>query len=130
MTESTPLADRYGRRRSPVFAISAAAVVLLGSFGVWVAWVMDTDPTSGLDWLTYGGTFSGNSARIDFTVTAPPGTPVSCAVRTLSEQMATNGWIIRDFPASATHSTDYSVTINAVSLAANGDVYRCWKTDS
>jgi hypothetical protein len=90
---------------------------------------MDTDPTSGLDWYSYSGNFSERSARIEFTVNAPPGTPVSCAIRTQASDMATNGWVIKNYPASTTHATNYSVTIRAVSDVANGDVYRCWKTD-
>jgi hypothetical protein len=130
MTASNPPADRYGRRRSPVLTIGVTAAVLLGAFGTWLAWVFATDPAGGLDWNATAAKFNGNSAHITFTVSAPPGTKVSCAIRTLGSNMATNGWVIRDFPAASVQSTDYVIDVRSVTTPTSADVYRCWKTGS
>lgn len=130
MSALTPPPDRYGRRRSPVLAITIVATLALGLFGTWFVWVQQTDPTSGLEWVAFRWSREGTSATVTFQITAPPGTPVSCVLRTIDDGMATNGWVVRDFPGSPDHVTQYSETIRSVSEPAGVDVYRCWRTSS
>ena len=128
---TSPPAGRYGgptRMSRVAWAIAGTLVV---AFFSWTAWVFATDPTSGIEWVAFetsGG--GGTTSTVTFQISAPPGTPVTCILRTVDSTMGTNGWVVRDFAASDSFTTQYTEEIRAVSAIAGIDVDRCWKTGS
>ena len=123
----TPPAGRYGGSTPSRRAVWIIASVTLVSFFGWVGWVFQTDPTSGIEWVAFESTTNGTSASVTFQISAPPGTPVTCAIRTVGSSMGTNGWDIRSYPASTEHTTQYSASIHAVNEISGVEVFRCWR---
>lgn len=130
MTSTTsPPTDRYGGApsRRPIWIIAVLSVV---TFFSWVGWVMATDPTTGIEWVTFETTGGGTIGTMKFQITAPPGTPVTCALRSIDYSMSTNGWEVRSFPASDQFITQYTATLRGVSEISGVDVFRCWRSGS
>ena len=126
---TSPPAGRYGSTSSQR-SIWAIAVLSLVTFFSWVAWVMATDPTTGIEWVTYETTGGDTTGTMKFQITAPPGTPVTCALRSIDNSMSTNGWEVRSFPASDQFISQYRATLRGVSEISGLDVFRCWRSDS
>lgn len=126
---TSPPAGRYGGSSlSPQWAWSIGALLIV-SFFVWTAWVMSTDRTTGIEWVAFESTGDGTSAMMKFQITAPPGTPVTCALRTVDDSMGTNGWDIRSYPASQSLTTQHVATLRGVRDISGIEVYRCWKAN-
>lgn len=128
---TSPPAGRYGGSTSAssrwVWIIGSSLVVLFFS---WTAWVMSTDRTTGIEWVAFESTGGETTASMKFQITAPPGTPVTCALRTVDSSMGTNGWDIRSYPASDQLTVQHSATLRGVREIAGIEVYRCWKATS
>ena len=123
-------AGRYGSTGNPVRTAWIAGSIALATFFSWTAWVFATDPTTGIEWVAFESTGGETTSSMKFQITAPPGTPVTCALRTVDASMGTNGWDIRSYPASASLTTQHSATMRGVSEIAGIEVYRCWRSDS
>lgn len=131
MTDSTTLSARYGtsRPRDRVFVISVG-VTLLALFAAWIGWVNATDRSAGIEWIAYESTTGDNTASVTWHLTAPTNTPVTCGIRTVGTDMATNGWKVIQLPASDQATTAHTETVRAVGIAKGIEVYACWRTDS
>ena len=125
----TPPAGRSGGSGLSVRSVWIIASVSVLVFFSWVTWVFVTDPTTGIDWVAFESTGGETSAMVKFQITAPPGTPVTCALRTVDASMGTNGWTVKSYPASDQFTAQYSETVKAVSEVSGIDVYRCWRDD-
>ena len=126
---TSPPAGRYGgpTSRRSIWVIATLSVV---TFFSWVAWVMATDPTYGIEWVAFETTGGETTATMKFQITAPPGTPVTCALRSIDYSMSTNGWDVRSFPASDQFVTQHTATLRGVSEISGVDVFRCWRSGS
>jgi hypothetical protein len=130
MSSSTkPSAGRYGGSGLSARTVWIIASVAVIAFFSWVTWVFSTDKTTGIEWVAFESTGGETTAMMKFQITAPPGTPVTCALRTVDYSMGTNGWTVKSYPASNQFTTQYSETIKAVSEVSGIDVYRCWRED-
>lgn len=129
MTDPTLLATRYGtsRRRDRVVVASLAAG-LLALFGVWAFWSNATDRTAGIESVAFRSEMSGSTATVTWNVTAPAWTAVTCALRTVGPDMATNGWLVVTLPPVGDATTTHTRTIRSVGKAVGVDVYSCWRT--
>ena len=125
----TPPAGRYGGPGLSARTVWIIASVSVIAFFSWVTWVFSTDPTTGIEWVAFESTSTETSAMVKFQITAPPGTPITCALRTVDASMGTNGWTVKSYPASDQFTTQYSETVTAVSEISGIEVYRCWRDD-
>ena len=126
---TSPPAGRYGGSTSPR-SVWVIAILSLTAFFSWVTWVMWTDPTTGIEWVAYEWTGGETTATMKFQITAPPGTPVTCALKATSFEMGTSGWDIRSYPASSELTTQHTATLRGVSEISGIDVFRCWRSGS
>lgn len=130
---SDAIAERYGRtpanrRRTLAFGIAVAAAVLVVVVA-WVVWVGLFSPTSSLETRDLGYvTREDASIDIRFEVTAPPGTPVSCALQALNERFAIVGWKIVDLPPGELFTRSFDENVRVTEPAVTGLIYRCWLT--
>jgi len=128
-SSTTPPAGRYGGSGLSARTVWIIASVSVIVFFSWVTWVFSTDQTTGIEWVAFESTGGDTTAMMKFQITAPPGTPVTCALRTVDSSMGTNGWIVKSYPSSNQFTTQHSETIKAVSEVSGIDVYRCWRED-
>ena len=129
MTEPTLLATRYGtnrRRDKVVIAIIGATLLVL--FGSWAWWSNATDRTAGIEAVAFRSSMNGSQATVTWNVTAPAWTAVTCGLRTINAEMATNGWLTVDLPPDNAATTTHTRTIRSVGTAVGVDVYSCWRT--
>jgi hypothetical protein len=131
MANQTVYESRYGisRRRDHrvVWALGAALVLL---FAGWAVWAFGSDRSFGLEWVAFESTTGGTVADVTWNVTAPVGTEVTCAIRTVAPSMSTNGWRVVDLPASVASTTTYRESVRAVGETRGIEVYSCWRTSS
>lgn len=129
MTEPTAYESRYGISRQRdhrlVWILGALA---LSSFAVWAVWALSSDRSYGLEWVAFDSSTGGTVAEVTWNVTAPVGTEVTCAIRTVAPSMSTNGWRVIDLPASTTSTTTHIETVRAVGETRGIEVYSCWRT--
>lgn len=121
------LAQRYGERRPVrriwwVLAGGAALLITL----TWMVWVTFGSATIGTLDVTHSYDSSRQEMSITWQVTAPPGTPLACAVQALNEQFQVVGWDVVDIPASENHTQQLSHVIRTVMTPNTGLVYHCW----
>jgi hypothetical protein len=128
-SSTTPPAGRYGGSGLSARTVWIIASVSVIAFFSWVTWVFSTDQTTGIEWVAFESTSGETTGTMKFQITAPPGTPVTCALRTVDSSMGTNGWVVKSYPKSDEFTTQYSETIKAVSEVSGIDVYRCWRND-
>lgn len=130
MTNSTDLSARYGntRPRDSVLAWIVGSVAVVG-FIAWALWVNVTDRSAGIDWVAFESTTGGQSASVTWHLTAPELTAVTCALRTVGPDMATNGWRVVQIAPTAELTATYTESIRAVGTATGVDVYACWRTN-
>ncbi|MEN9740407.1 MAG: hypothetical protein RLZ72_673 [Actinomycetota bacterium] len=131
MTESTNLQARYGtnRSRDRVIAFSIAGG-LVALFALWAGWVNATDRSAGIEWVAYESTTGGTSSNITWHLTAPIGTAVTCGIRTVGNDMSTNGWKVVELDPASTSTTTHAVAVRSVGNAKGIEVYACWRTGS
>lgn len=127
------LQERYGnragsRRRDRVLIITVAAVLALAG----LAWLIFASPLSekaGLSSKDLGSReLDQFTVEISWSVSADPGTAVSCALQAQNESHGIVGWKVVDLPASESRTNQYSETVRTVQTAVTGLIYRCWLT--
>lgn len=129
MTQPTDYESRYGiHRRRDFRVVWILAVTLLVSFAGWSVWALSSDRSFGLEWVAFESETGGTVASVTWNVTAPVGTEVSCAIRTVAPSMSTNGWRIINLPASTTSTSTHRETVRAVGETRGIEVYSCWRT--
>jgi hypothetical protein len=125
------LQNRYGKIQSGnrrfIWWFSAGALIVFFS---WVWWVMETDNTTGIEIVPVEMSSEGNSGAITFHLTAPIDTEIRCVIRSIGNDHAVNGWIVRDYPASTKSTMQYQEKIRGFSGIASIDVQKCWKLEN
>ena len=131
MTDSPNLSARYGTNRSRdrvlVWSLAVGLVVL---FAAWIGWVNLTDRSNGIEWIAFDSQTGGTTASVTWHLTAPVGTPVTCGLRTVGNDMSTNGWKVVHLAPSAETVTTHTESIRSVGNARGVEVYACWRSDS
>lgn len=131
MTQPTNLDTRYGRQSSRDRAIIwALAVGIFLAFAAWFVWSTSTDRSAGIEWVSTEATTDGSVATLTWQITAPVDTAVSCGLRVVGPDMATNGWKVVSLQGSDQTTTTYTDTIRSTGTATGVEVYACWRTDS
>ncbi|WP_336993044.1 DUF4307 domain-containing protein [Leucobacter sp. VD1] len=123
------LEDRYGtgRRRSidRRFAWIAAALLVLAGIGflLFSGW----QSTNRVSWQDIGFTRDSDFALdVKFEVTAPPSTPVACAVEALNTSKATVGWKVVELPVTAEPTHTIVTRLITTNPATAASVRDCW----
>ncbi|MGO1538002.1 MAG: DUF4307 domain-containing protein [Leucobacter sp.] len=129
MIEPQPLEERYGKTRQRGFdrrfAWVVAGLLIIGGlavvlFGGWQQGSRVAFQDIGRDIV------SDHQVDVRFEVSAPPHTPVVCAVQALSESKATVGWKIVEIPVSAERDHRVSTSVMTTFEATTGSVRECW----
>lgn len=132
MAVSDPLAERYGRPRGGrrvALVVAGFAAAFAVAFAAWLAWIGFGGTASSVTAKDTAYHVLGDHAvRVDFTVSADPGTPVTCAVQSLDESFAVIGWRIVSYPASERRTNARSETVRTTRAPNTGLIYRCWLT--
>jgi hypothetical protein len=131
MTDSVE--RRYGRtpqrKRRDRRLLIAGAVTVFAVVTAWVFWAGWDNNQANLATSDTGYTIpDSHHVRITFTIDAPQGTPVTCALQALNHDFAIVGWRIVGYPGSGTRSTTYSETIRTTQLSNTGLINTCWLT--
>jgi len=127
MTIQEMLDDRYGRtRRGARFWIVFAVVAITIAVAV-TAWFALTSTSGTAD--ARGTAFEvvdEHTVSVSFQVTAPAGSPVACALEAQDEEHGIVGWRVVEYPASGSHTRNFTETIPVLSPAVTGLVNSCW----
>lgn len=128
-TTDEALQGRYGRTRTPLSrrAVLLIAAVLLGIFLPWGIWSINAAPDAGLETRDNAMVIVGDSVTLTYTVTAPAGTPVSCALRALDSGFGVIGWVVEHHAASANTTNSYETVIRTVGAPTAAGVDHCWR---
>ena len=123
------LEDRYGtgRRRSidRRFGWIAAALLLLA--GVVYLLFSGWQSTNRVSWQDIGFTRASDFALdVKFEVSAPPSTPVACAVEALNTSKATVGWKVVELPVTDEHTHTVTTRLITTNPATAASVRDCW----
>ncbi len=130
---SAALDARYGRssgkrRRDRWIAILVAAFVAIVVIA-WVIWAGLDLASGGLDSTDIGHKIvNDRTVSVNYQVSAPAGSTVSCALEAENETHAIVGWKIVDLPPSKTTTRAFSDIVRTSELAVTGLIYRCWLT--
>jgi hypothetical protein len=129
----TAIDQRYGRtpgraRRERLILIVAG--ILFGLvIGAWVIWAGLDSVSGGLDTRDLGHKVNDEfSVNVQYEVTVPQGTEVSCALQAQNDKHAIVGWKIVDLPASDSYTRRFTEEVRTSELAVTGLIYRCWLT--
>lgn len=96
----------------------------------WVIWAGVFAPSASLEARDVGFvSHTDATIEVRWELTAPPDTPVSCALRGQSEKHAIVGWVVVDVPPSPEHTRTLSHTFRTSEPTVSGSVYRCWIDD-
>ncbi|PTW90625.1 uncharacterized protein DUF4307 [Microbacteriaceae bacterium MWH-Ta3] len=123
------LQARYGRTRSPLSRRTLVlwAAGLITAFIAFAVWSISLTPGTGIEFRDRSMTIAGNSVELTYTVSAPAGTTVACAVRALGDGFTEIGWIVQKHPAQESTTTTYVVDIRATSEPVAAGVDHCWR---
>ncbi len=138
MTATTPtpnarLDNRYGRtparRRRERWLLIGGLVALVAIVTAWVFWAGWDNNQADLEATDTAYTIpDAHHVDISFTVNAPPGTPVTCAIQALNEDFAIVGWRVVQYPGSDTRLTAYKESIRTIMKPNTGLINSCWLT--
>ncbi len=125
---------RYGRtpaHRARMRLLGLAAAVGVAVVVVsWVIWAGLFSPDASLETKDVGFVeLSDSSVEVRWQLTAPADTPVSCAVKAVSEKHAVVGWRVVDVPPSQQTTRVLSETLRTSEPPVGGSVFRCWLAD-
>jgi hypothetical protein len=128
---SGALGERYGRTRRRtrrdrviLWSVGAAFVVV---FTAWVVWAGLDRSTASIETRDLGYTVvDDHSVTVDFEVSVPTGTPLSCAVQALNTDFTIVGWKVVDLPPSRDYTRTFSETLRTTGPTTQGLIYRCW----
>ncbi|MGG7465066.1 MULTISPECIES: DUF4307 domain-containing protein [unclassified Plantibacter] len=130
-TPQAALDARYGRtpgrakRDRRILWIVAAAFVAV--FAAWVVWAgLDGSGPTIETRDTAHELVDATTVSVSFEVTAPPNTPLACAVKALNEQFAVIGWKVIELPVSAERTRNFTETVRTTEQSNTGLVSECW----
>ncbi|WP_241489418.1 DUF4307 domain-containing protein [Leucobacter celer] len=123
------LEDRYGsgrrRRLDRRFAWAAAALLVAG--GVCFLLFSGWQNTNRVSWQDIGYTEQDElNLDVKFEVSAPPNTPVACAVEALNKVKATVGWKIVELPVTEERTHTVTTRLVVTNPATAATARECW----
>lgn len=131
-TDAAALDARYGRtperraRQRLLGWVAAIAVALV--FVAWVVWTSWDGPAASIQSRMLGAKIvDDRSVTLTVEVSAPVGSPVSCALEVQNDKHAVVGWTIVDLPASDTYTRTFTQEVLTVDQGVTGLIYRCWQ---
>ncbi|ERK70787.1 hypothetical protein N136_02875 [Leifsonia aquatica ATCC 14665] len=124
---------RYGRtpqrKRRDRWLLIGGAVAVLAVVVAWVFWAGWDNNQSDLEATDTAYTIpDAHHVDISFTINAPKGTPVTCAIQALNEDFAIVGWRIVSYPGSDLRITQHTETIRTIQQSNTGLINTCWLT--
>jgi hypothetical protein len=133
MTATRSLDSRYGRtparRRRDRWLLAGGAVAVLAVVTAWVFWAGWDNNQADLETTDTAYVIpDAHHVKISFTINAPPGTPVTCALQALNESFAIVGWRIVEYPGADSRVTTHTETIRTISQPNTGLINTCWLT--
>ncbi|TDN92408.1 DUF4307 domain-containing protein [Microbacterium sp. BK668] len=128
MTTQQMLDERYGRTRRGTTRWVVAAAIVLGLVAVVAfAWLTVANSIDSVDADTTGfQVIDERTVTLEFQVSAPTGSTVSCALEAQDEEHGVVGWKVVELPASDTHARAFRETIPTLAEATTGFVNSCW----
>jgi hypothetical protein len=107
-------------------AIAAAAGVALVVIA-WVVWVGLLGPSASIETKDVGYVaVTEDTGEVRWQLTAPSDTPVTCALKAVSEKHAVVGWLVVEVPPSTETTRVLRATLRTSEPTVSGSVYRCW----
>jgi hypothetical protein len=133
MTATPTLDTRYGRtpqrRRRDRWLLIGGLVALVAIVTAWVFWAGWDNDQADLETTDTAFTIAdAHHIDISFTINAPTGQPVTCALQALNEDFAIVGWRIVEYPGSTTRVTAHTETIRTIMQSNTGLINTCWLT--
>ena len=133
MTATRSLDTRYGRtperKRRDRWLLAGGFVAVVAVVVAWVFWAGWDNDQADLEATDTAYTIpDAHHVDITFTINAPPGTPVTCAIQALNESFAIVGWRIVQYPGAAKRVTEHTETIRTVEQSNTGLINSCWLT--
>jgi hypothetical protein len=133
VSESSPLADRYGNsaqskrvRRAWAWAGASVTVVALTA---WMLWANPLEIGPSATARDLGHTLmDGSAVSVQFEATVTPNHSFACAVSALNSAFAIVGWKVIAFDASSTRSQTVTTVVKTTEPAVTGLVSNCWLT--
>jgi len=128
---ATLLAERYGRTEKTkrlnrgVGIVTAAGFAAVLAAWLWWGGVLETPAQLNTRDLGYV-LVSEREVVVNFEVTTPPGTDVSCAVQALNGSFGIVGWKIVSLAPSDTWTRTFQETLRTSEPAVTGLLYECW----
>lgn len=126
MTTPEELAARYGRtplrRRTRVILVVLVALFAAAALWWLVAVNKDTVEATDLGYVID----SPHEVQLRFSVAAPPGREVYCALEAMDDTFGVVGWKIVHVPASGEHVRAFTERIPTLAQATTGLVNACW----
>jgi hypothetical protein len=131
VTES--IERRYGRtperRRRDRWLLGGGFVAVVLVVVAWVVWAGWDNNQAELETTDTAFTIpDAHHVDISFTINAPVGAPVTCALQALNEDFAIVGWRIVEYPGSPSRVTKHTETIRTVQQSNTGLINTCWLT--
>lgn len=132
-TSGNSLDDRYGTgRRGRIdrrFGWGAAALLVLAGvvFLLWSGW----EEGGRVETQSIGFAKQGEfEVSVKFSVSAPSGAPVACAVEALSTSKAVVGWNVIELPVTEQRSHTITTRLLTTGPATAAHVRECWIVES
>jgi len=127
------LDSRYGRtpqrKRRERWLLIGGLVGLIAVVTAWVFWAGWDNNGSSLEATDTAYTIADDHhVDISFTINAPPGAPVTCALQALNEDFAIVGWRIVEYPGSDSRVTTHTERIRTIMKPNTGLINTCWLT--
>jgi len=123
------LDERYGRsrRRGIDRRLGWSFAVLLVLLGLVVVVFGNWHTTSSTEAkVKHYVVQDDRTVTLDYTVTAPAGSLVVCALEALSESFSTVGWKVIEFPASERITREFNESLLTTYRATTATVHSCW----
>jgi len=133
MAVTETLDRRYGRspgrKRRDRWWLIGAAVAFIAVFTAWTFWAGWDGDAANLEATDTAYTIKGpHQVDITFTVNAPAGTPVTCAIQALNESFAIVGWRVISYPGQDARLTTHKEAIRTTEQSNTGLISSCWLT--
>jgi hypothetical protein len=124
---------RYGRtperRRRDRWLLGSGFLALLVVLAAWVVWAGWDNNQAELETTDTAFTIpDAHHVDISFSINAPVGASVTCALQALNEDFAIVGWRIVEYPGSSARVTKHTETIRTVQQSNTGLINTCWLT--